>query len=49
MTGKIILKGTDIMQSGKRCKISVSDLPPGAYQISVQQGNIRFNGRLLKQ
>jgi hypothetical protein len=49
MTGKIIQHGSDEMQSGKRCKISVSELPTGAYQISVQQGNTYYNGRLLKQ
>jgi hypothetical protein len=49
ITGKVVLKGSDVMQSGKRCKIYVSELPAGAYQISVQQGNTLYSGRLLKQ
>ncbi|MFM7764389.1 MAG: T9SS type A sorting domain-containing protein, partial [Sphingomonadales bacterium] len=49
MTGKMIRNGIDMMQSGKRCKISVSELPTGAYQISVQQGNTNYSARLLKQ
>lgn len=49
MTGKMILNGDGMMQSRKRCKISVSELPTGAYQIHVQQGNTQYSGRLLKQ
>ncbi len=49
MTGKIIQYGSDVLQSGKRCKINVSELTSGAYQISILQGNTYYSGRLLKQ
>ncbi|MBM3921286.1 MAG: T9SS type A sorting domain-containing protein [Sphingomonadales bacterium] len=49
MTGKMIQHGSDVLQSGKHCKINVSELTTGAYQISIQQGNTNYSGRLLKQ
>lgn len=49
ITGKTLLSGTQPMNSGRRCQIPVSQLPAGAYQILVEQGNTRYSGRLLKQ
>ena len=49
LTGKTIAEGNAMMDSGKRCKIPVADIPSGAYQISIQQGNTYYSGRLLKQ
>ena len=49
ITGKIMAEGNSTMDSGKRCKIPVTDIPAGAYQISIQQGSTYYSGRLLKQ
>lgn len=49
ITGKTLLEGKETINSGRRCRIPVSQLPAGAFQILVEQGNTRYSGRLLKQ
>ncbi|MBM3399364.1 MAG: T9SS type A sorting domain-containing protein [Bacteroidetes bacterium] len=49
LTGKTVAEGNNNMDSGKRCKIPVVEIPAGAYHISIRQGNTYYSGRLLKQ